>query len=116
MSSGLPLRPEYAAWKPEVRQLPARFMPPCADWKIGLSGRLRRRASARADAETEVSAGRPQACGPKRATSVGMGRQYKVRVKGLPGGRARYCTGQEDAPGVEIPSSKPAMGFEPMTD
>jgi len=41
--------------------------------EIGLSGRLGRRASAQADAEPAVGAGRPKACSPKRATSVGNG-------------------------------------------
>ncbi len=43
-------------------------LPPCADWKSIFTG-------ACADAETAVSTGRPKPCGPKWATSVGMGRQ-----------------------------------------
>jgi len=45
---------------------------------IGLSGRLWRRASACADVETAVGAGQPLAEGPKRATSVGVGRQLRI--------------------------------------
>jgi len=47
-------------------------LPPCADWKVSLSERLRRLALA---------------CGPKRAISVGVGRQYAtepIRLRSLP--------------------------------
>ena len=62
---------EFDVIVPVPPSTPRPFQPlEAARLEIGLCGRLRRQASACADAETAVGAGRPQAEGPKRATLV----------------------------------------------